>query len=491
MAFCDRSPILPLAVVIPAAVGLSCAGRTGATPGGPRRPIDVSSRLAEVERVALHELAETRCPGAAVLVISDGAVVFERGFGVASVETRAPVTSDMLFRVGSLTKMFTAAAILELAEEGRIRLDEGLGARVPLSPALANLTVHQLLSHTAGLTDDSPAERGSHDESALLTYVRKLGPEHVLIPADGLFSYSNPGYDIVGAAIENVSGRRYADEMGRRLFTPLQMRHTTFRPLTAMTYPMAQGHLAGQSGALELLRPMIDNTEGWPDGFLFSNVRDLSLFAAAFMKPGRILSAAVVAKMSTPHVPMPSRFHFDGGNYGYGLFIHDHRGVRLIWHAGIISGYGALLMMAPARRFAVIALTNRTGVLLYKTAERAMELFLPLRPDASAAPVSNGTQPEPNVNELVGTYRNPPEVVEVLAKGSQLSIRIDDEIIPATRVAARRYRFRRRSARESEEIVFFSAVDNRSALVHLDRRVFARTENPPNTRLPTSNDGPH
>src|SRR5262247_358797 len=110
----------------------------------------------ELEKVALAELAETNTPGAAVGIVSGDRLVFAKGFGVSNVETGAPLSPDMLFRLGSTTKMFTAAGVVMLAEEGKLKLDEPIGKYAKgLSPKIAGITAHQLLSHTSGLKDEA------------------------------------------------------------------------------------------------------------------------------------------------------------------------------------------------------------------------------------------------------------------------------------------------------------------------------------------------
>src|SRR5215510_12294558 len=133
-----------------------------------QQPQSSKPDFGELEKVALAELAETNTPGAAVGVVSGDRLVFVKGFGVSNVETGAPVTPDMLFRIGSTTKMFTAAALVSLAEEGKLKLDEPIGKYAQgLSPKIAGLTAHQLLSHTAGLKDGARQMYGRHDDEAL------------------------------------------------------------------------------------------------------------------------------------------------------------------------------------------------------------------------------------------------------------------------------------------------------------------------------------
>jgi CubicO group peptidase (beta-lactamase class C family) len=366
----------------------------------------------QLVEVTLEELKETNTPGAAVAVVSGDRLVFAKGFGTANIETGGPVTPDTLFRVGSITKMFTAAALVTLAEERQIELHAPIGKYIKgLNLKLSQITAHQLMSHRAGMTDESPSDYGSHDDTALAAYVRSLNEDHFFTEPGEIFSYSNPGFDVAGFLIEEVGGKPYADQMSERLFKPLGMNRTTFRPTMAMTYPLSQGHDASEKAKPTVIRPFGNNVAGWPDGFVFSSVNDLARFALAFINGGKIdgkqvLTPSVITKLSTPYADIHSRFGFENGRYGYGLFVHDHRGARVIWHAGLIPGFGALLQMVPTERFAVIVLANKSGSLLNRTAEKAMELMLRLKAKNEVKPKQALAISQAEISEYVGAYTN-------------------------------------------------------------------------------------
>jgi CubicO group peptidase (beta-lactamase class C family) len=438
--------------------------------------------FAKLEKVALEELKRTNTPGAAVAVVSGDRLVFAKGFGVANVETGAPVTPDTLFRIGSVTKMFTAAVLVTLAENGRFKLDEPIGKYVKgLNLKLSQITAHQLMSHTAGMTDESPSDYGSHDDSALAAYVRSLKEDHFFTEPGRIFSYSNPGFDVTGFLIEEVNRRPYADQMTDRLFKPLGMNSTTFRPTVAMTYPLSQGHHGSGKAKPSVIRPFGDNVAGWPDGFMFSNVNDLARFAIAFMDSDRIdgkqvLTPAVITKLSTPYADLHSRFGFEDGRYGYGLFVHDHRGVRVVWHAGLLPGFGALLQMVPARRFAVIILANRSSSLLNETAEKAMELLLPLEAKAQAKSEQALAVSEPEISEYVGTYTNKPESAEILVKKGKLVLKREDGEFPITKIDNCRFSIIKPSESEAAEFVLVPGANGKAEYLHIGRHALRKVQ---------------
>src|SRR5438876_247665 len=404
--------------------------------------------FAPLEKAALDELHETNTPGAAVAVVSGDRIVYVKGLGLSNAETGTPVEPEMLFRTGSVGKLFTAALLTSLAEEGKIKLDEPIGKYVRgLSPKLSQITSHQLLSGTAGLIDGEPLY-GPQDESALAKTVRSWNDDIFFLEPGKLYSYSNLGFIIAGLVTEEIGSKSYADLMNERIFAPLGMKSTTFRPTMAMTRSLSQGHDSDSNSKPVVHRPFVESTASWPAGFMFSNVYDLARFAIAFMNGGKIdgrqvLSPGVIAMMSTPHAEIlgenPSGWPRNG-KYGYGLIIHNFRGVRMVWHSGSIAGFGAMFVMAPPQRFAVIILCNKTARWMYKTAEKAIELMLPLDTEAEAQPRQSSPMSASEKANYVGKYMRPgterPETADIFLKDDQLYLRAYGFEQPITKVSA-------------------------------------------------------
>lgn len=376
-----------------------------------------------LEQVATEELKAKRIPGCALAVMSDGRVVFAKGFGVASVETGDPVRTNMLFRLGSTTKMFTSAAVVMLAEEGKLKLDAPVGEHVKgILPKVAALTPIQLMAHTAGLRDESPM-RGLHDDSALGAGIRAWREDIFFAEPGRIYSYANPGYWLAGLLAETVEGKPYADVLDARLFQPLGMKHSTLRPVVAMTFPLAIGH--EPSGDTPVVsRPFGDNAATWPAGQMFSTVGDLARWCIAFMDGGKldgksVLSSSLIATMTKPRADIP------GGEakYGLGLNLSRVRGVDVVQHSGSRAGYGSLIRMVPERKFAVILLMNLTGGSLPKTADKAMELTLALDPRPAPKPKEEISLTEAERTKLTGLYRNGATAEMVSVRDGQLWIR--------------------------------------------------------------------
>ena len=430
----------------------------------------------ELEAVAAQEIKDTNTPGAAVVIVKGDRIIFAKGFGVSNIETGSPVTTDMLFRIGSLTKPFTAATLVSLAEEGKIKLDAPVADRVKgLSEKLGQVTPHQLLSHTAGLQDGA-RPYGLHDETGLATTVRTWKDDLLFTDPGKIFSYSNLGYAVAGVTIEEVSGKPFADQLDERLFKPLGMKRATFRPTVAMTYPLAQGHQARGGEKPSVVRPFTDNVADWAAGFMFASADDLARFAIAFMNEGRIdgkqvLQPSVIKKLSAPYADIPG---FDI-KYGYGLRIENHRGVQIVEHGGAIAGFGAQLRMVPEHQFAIVVLGNKSGARLEKTVERAMEMLLPLKAKTASKPPQPISMSEAEMTSYTGNYVHSSRAnIEIVTQNGKLFWKRRDDLFPLVKVGNLRFMIPSPDPNELEEFVLIPDSDGKAEYLHMDGRGYRK-----------------
>ena len=287
--------------------------------------------FSELDKLVPAELKEKNTPGAVIAIISGDQVVYQKAFGVANVETNAEMQPEMLFRLGSTTKMFTAAALLTLAEKNKIKMNEPIGNRVKgLNARVGQVTPHHLLSNSAGVRDFA-APVISNDDPALGNMVRSWKDDVFFADQGEIYSYSSPGYWLSGFVVEELHGKPYADAMTELLFKPLGMERTTLRPFMAITYPFATGH-ALDAGKPTILRPMFNNVAMWPAGSMLSNVKDLSRWVIALLNEGKLdgkqlLSPALINQMVQHHVPVPGE---PDSYYGYGLTVFKYKGIEFV-----------------------------------------------------------------------------------------------------------------------------------------------------------------
>jgi CubicO group peptidase (beta-lactamase class C family) len=430
-----------------------------------------SQDFSAIEQSAREELAMANVPGATIAIVRGNQVIFSKAFGVANVETREPMRPDMLFRLGSTTKMLVSSALVRLSLEGTLDLNVPVGKYISgLPPKLSQVTANQLLSHTAGIYDIAPMY-GSQDESALGAGIRSWTDSVVFIPPGRIFSYSNPGYWMAGYLLETAYGKPFADAMNELVFQPLGMKATTLRPTMAMTWPLAIGHEEAGRGRCRVVRPAANNAASWPAGSVFSRTADLARFVMAFLNDGmldgrRVLDPRLIAALSSPH----SRFPDSADAYGYGLTIRDYRGLRILEHAGDRSGYGTFVRMAPEARVGIIILTNRTGGTLPATLEKATELLVKLKPAAPETPKPALPLTPADLKRLPGVYQNADERFEVLARGNRLILEHGSEHLELVKHSAVRFGAAGRKA----DYLIMPAEGDTPAYLFTDSRVFVR-----------------
>jgi CubicO group peptidase (beta-lactamase class C family) len=385
------------------------------------RPTD----FAGLEKTIADELAATKTPGAAVAIISDDRVIFAKGFGTTSVEGGNAVTADTLFRMGSTTKMFTAAALVGLADAGKIKLDAPIGNYLKnLPPKVSQLSAHRLLSQSSGLKDLPPLVF-SNDDAGLGQNIRLWKDDVFFTAPDKIYSYSSANYWLAGFLAEEIYGKPYADVLAETIFRPLGMTRSGIRPLEAMTFPLALGHQV-QNGAAVVIRPIDNNSAKYPGGSMFSSANELARFAIAMMGGGRLdgkqaLPAAVVESLQKPQFYLPGT---EGAFYGYGLLGFTDRGVKTVSHGGAARGYGSTIFFAPEQKIAVIVLANTSGQTLPKSRRQAMEMLLPLTAETVEQPKKLETSAA-DMKRYAGRYEQAPQVWEVFVKDGKLFIKED------------------------------------------------------------------
>lgn len=380
-------------------------------------------KYTELEKTIEAELKENKTPGASLAVVSGDKIVYAKGFGTTSAENGNPVNADTLFRMGSTTKMFTAAALVSLADAGKIKLDAPIGNYVKnLPPKISLLTVHQLLSQSSGLRDFAPLAAGN-DDAVLGQNIRLWKDDVFFTDPNAIYSYSSANYWLAGFLAEELSSKPYSDAMREFVFKPLGMTRSCVRPTEAMTYPLALGHDV-KDGNANVVRPIDNNAAKYPGGSMFSSANELGRFAIAMLNGGKIdgkqvLTVSVVENLQKPQFYLPGE---ERAFYGYGLLGFEERGVKTVSHGGASRGYGSMITFAPEQKIAVIVLANTSGQTLLKTRQKAMELLLPLKPASNEQPKTIALNAD-EMKRFVGKYTHAPQIWEVFIKEGKLLIK--------------------------------------------------------------------
>jgi CubicO group peptidase (beta-lactamase class C family) len=285
----------------------------------------------------------------AVLVARGDEVILSKGYGFANLEWSIPNTPSTKFRLGSVTKQFTAAAILLLAERGKLALEDPVAKHWPNAPASWEaVTLFHLLTHTSGIpnvTNDADFTQWKMHPSTpeqTLAHVRDKPLEFA--PGERM-NYSNSGYVLLGRLVERAGGQSYADFLRDNVFKPLGMNDTGYDVSTAILPRRAAGYSQGPANA-----PYTDMTVPHGAGGLYSTTEDLLRWTQGLFG-GRLLSAASVEKMTTPFK----------NDYAFGVIVNNAAGRKVVSHAGGIEGFNTELRYFPDSKITVAVLANMNG----------------------------------------------------------------------------------------------------------------------------------
>ena len=340
--------LLPLALAIP--VGLGCQARRSATP---------SERIDAL----LERSVRAGGPGAAVMVVSDGRIVHQKGYGLANVELGSPITAQTTFDLASVSKQFTAMAIMMLVERGKLSYDDTLSKFFPELPAYASrMTVRHLLTHTSGLPDymdvfeKGPEGIGAEPSSRDVITMLARTPEPEFAPGDR-FAYSNSGYVVLAQLVERVSGMPFPAFMKANVFDPLGMSSTIVSDRIEARSP----NRAVSYDASWMLGWRYRNFDYTPlnrvygDGNVNTSLADMYQWV-------RALDAETLVKRSTLAQAFEPVKLNDGAtsNYGFGWRFLEWHGRPVQQHGGSWAGFRSSIVRVPSERLTVVVLSNVT-----------------------------------------------------------------------------------------------------------------------------------
>jgi D-alanyl-D-alanine carboxypeptidase len=329
---------------------LPCARAQAPKPTDPPKAFD----LAAIDAYVAAQVREQGYAGLALTIMRDGKVVMAKGYGERLVEEGAPVEPDTPFAVGSVTKQFTCACILLLAEEGKLSIDDKVSKYEPKLTRAGDITLHDLMTHLSGYPDFYPLDFVDR------RLVKPILPEALLAEYAGAkldfdpgerWSYSNTGYTLLGHVVAKVSGKPFGQFLKERILDPLGMTHSAFEP-----GPEIKGQTKGYTSfALGPLEPAEPEANGWlyAAGGLWASAPDLARWDLALME-GRVLKPESYRLMTTPR-PLKSG-HTTG--YGCGLNVRQIEGETVLTHGGAVSGFLSVNALVPRTKSAVILLTN-------------------------------------------------------------------------------------------------------------------------------------
>jgi CubicO group peptidase (beta-lactamase class C family) len=341
------------------------------------------------------DLKSDTAPGGAVLVIKDGGAVFARGYGVTDLRSLAKIDTHTNFRLASVSKQFTAMAVMLLVRDGKLRYDGRLTDVFPDFPAYGRaITIRHLLNHTSGLQDyedlmtsnngESPEKIAQIKDAGVLALLKQQTTTKFVPGTE--WEYSNSGYAVLAMVVEKVSGKAFGEFLRERIFGPLKMQNTIAYERAKNEVPhRAYGHARKEAGWEQTDQSPTSAVLG--DGGIYSSLDDLTRWDEA-LRDHRLLSEVEMRPALTPVKLEPTgrrrygpagdaQFRNKPAEYGFGWFLDSYSGHARMWHFGETVGFRTAIQRFVDDNLTIIVLCNREDVSAEALSLKVAELYLP------------------------------------------------------------------------------------------------------------------
>jgi CubicO group peptidase (beta-lactamase class C family)/D-alanyl-D-alanine dipeptidase len=388
---------------------------------------DYAPAIGMLTRLIEREMAEKELPAVSIALVDDQQIVWSKGFGLANPNDRTPVTAETVYRVGSVSKLFTDIAVMQLVERGTFDLDEPVTRYVPdfhpRNPFARSITLRQLMSHRSGLAREPPV--GNYfdpTEPSLAETVASLNETALVYPPETRTKYSNAAIATVGYALERVAQQPFAKYLKHALLDPLGMQQSAFEPAPEINRNLARAFMWTLDG--RIFEAPTFQIGMAPAGSMYTTVNDLGRFMSALFAGGRglngsILKAATLEQMWTPQ-------HAEDGRktgYGIGFAISTMNGHRTIGHGGAIYGFATQLSALPDDKLGAVVVTTKdaANAVTNRIAEVALQAMLAVR-QGERVPQPEITSPvDPALaGRVAGQYVKDDKGVELFESGGKL-----------------------------------------------------------------------
>jgi len=359
----NRLPIRLFSLIFLCLFSLNCSSLH------PDRPVfkkgDFPGAVSVLDSIIRKNLEQQRVPGAAVALVHEGRVIFSQCYGYADIQKKVPITEDTYFMIGSLTKSFTALAVLKLIEQGKVDLNADIKKYIPdfsiknLDGGETLITVNHLLTHTSGLMIDYYVRLTGKKNQSNADLLSQLQKEYLCFKPGSASKYSNIGYRLLGIMIEQVTGERFESYLEKQIFEPLGLNQSSFLYTDEIAGHMSKGH----NGDTEMSR--IDN-EDKPASGLFSTLKDLTIFlkflsSSSTPSPGGFDNNQIIGSIIKNANPTIDTFYDNKNIYSSGWYLNSYqfRGIHTVLSgSGNINGFSTAITYIPEERLGIVILTN-------------------------------------------------------------------------------------------------------------------------------------
>jgi D-alanyl-D-alanine carboxypeptidase len=314
-------------------------------------------------------------PGAAIAIVKNGKLVFKKGYGVANLDSKTPITSTTNFNICSMTKQFTAYGILKLASEKKLSLDDKIDKYFPdyNSKVAGMVTIRHLLTHSSGIIDhydhvDKTLFKEFWDKD-VLNAIKSV--DSVYFPAGSRYRYSNTAFCLLSLIIEHVSGNSFPLFIQDNIFKPLKMNNSDVIKPDFKISERALGYEYENSSfkISDARESLFFSTNG--DGGIYTSINDYLKWIMAIQN-GNVLNSSIIKEAQSPQFKIDTTRNI---SYGYGWFVAGSDDNKIVYHSGSNGGFRTIIFMIPAKKYSVVIFSNRTGIDLEDLVREINKIF--------------------------------------------------------------------------------------------------------------------
>jgi len=433
----DRVLYAGAAFVLVAGLTIHASSRARAPEAGGQAPtpaVRFAPAIAQIERLILHEMEDKGLPAVSIALVEDQQVVWTRGFGYVDPDRNRPATPDTVYRVGSVSKLFTDIAVMQLVERGQVDLDVPVTKYLPdfspVNPFGTPITLRHLMSHRAGLVREPPVGH-YFDASApsLARTVESLNRTTLVYRPGTHTKYSNAGIAVVGRVVEVLVKKPFADALQDRVLEPLGLRRSAFAPLPSLTADLARAFMWTYHGT-QFEAPTFQLGMA-PAGSMYSTATDLARFITVLFRGGAgangpVLKPQTLEAMWTPQFSAPDA----RTGFGIGFNVSVFQGERRVGHNGAIYGFATELQALPESKLGVVVATTLdcTNPVMTHIANEALRVMLLVRNNQPVPELTIPTAvPVEQARRLHGVYASEgADSIELTARGTRLLARLGE-----------------------------------------------------------------
>jgi CubicO group peptidase (beta-lactamase class C family)/D-alanyl-D-alanine dipeptidase len=388
---------------------------------------DYAAVAAALQSMILHEMEDKQLPAFSIALVDRDQVVWAQGFGYQDPENKTPATAHTVYRVGSVSKLFTDIGIMQMVEAGKINLDTPVNQYIPdfhpNNPFTESITLRELMSHRSGLLREPPV--GNYfdpTEPTLQATVRSLNSTELVYAPGSQSKYSNAGIAVVGYTLQELNHTTFPEYLKQAVLRPIGMNESSFAPEPELLRNLAKAYMWSYDG-VKFPAPTFELGLA-PAGCMYSTVTDLAQFLMALFNGGhgpktQVIKRETLEQMWVPQFAKPEQKK----GYGLGFAVSELEGHRVIGHGGAIYGFATEVVGMPEEKLGVVTVTttDATNAVTNAVARQALQLMLALR-SGKPLPESKATKPVPVelARKLAGRYGEGDDAVDLMEREGTL-----------------------------------------------------------------------